>query len=135
MKPHKIPSPIVFNIYTADLTDWVKYSKLFNYADDTASGMEGKILELIIKKLEEDADLILSFMASNGLVANPKKSVFMILNQKGTTEQSQMETIRVGDTRIIQEKNTTLLGMKLQDDLGWKEHFHGKNGLISQLNK
>ena len=25
--------------------------------------------------------------------------------------------------------------MKLQDDLGWKEHFYGKNGLISSLNK
>ena len=35
----------------------------------------------------------------------------------------------------MQEKNTTLLGMKLQDDLGWKEHFLGKNGLIAQLNK
>ena len=70
----QIISPIVFNIYTADLTDWVKYSKLFNYADDTTSCMEGRNLELIIKKLEEDADLILSFMASNGLVANPKKT-------------------------------------------------------------
>ena len=25
--------------------------------------------------------------------------------------------------------------MKLQDDLGWNEHFNGKNGLISSLNK
>ena len=61
--------------------------------------------------------------------------MFKILNQKGTTTETPLATIRVGDTTISQERNTTLLGMKIQDDLGWKEHFSGKNGLISSLNK
>ena len=33
-----------------------------------------------MKNLSEDATGILNFMASNGLVANPSKTVFMILN-------------------------------------------------------
>ena len=32
--------------------------------------------------LEEDANGVLTFMASNGLVANPKKTAFMILSHK-----------------------------------------------------
>ena len=48
----------MFTIYTADLTDWVKNSILFNYADDTSYSMAGRIQELVIKKLEEDADRI-----------------------------------------------------------------------------
>ena len=51
------------------------------------------------------------------------------------TNEAPPATIRVGDTTITQEHSTTLLGMKIQDDLGWSEHFHGKNGLIPSLNK
>ena len=32
-----ILSPIVFTIYGADLEDWVKHSKVVNYADDTTT--------------------------------------------------------------------------------------------------
>ena len=39
-----------------------------------------------MEKLEEDAKNILEFMASNGLLANPSKKVFMMLNNKKTTE-------------------------------------------------
>jgi hypothetical protein len=40
------------------------------------------VLQVVIKQLEEDAKRILEFMASNGLVANPSKTVFMMLNRK-----------------------------------------------------
>jgi hypothetical protein len=35
-----------------------------------------------VEKLEEDSKTILQFMASNGLVANEFKTVFMIINSK-----------------------------------------------------
>jgi hypothetical protein len=38
--------------------------------------------QVVIKQLEEDAKSILEFIASNGLVANPSKTVFMMLNSK-----------------------------------------------------
>ena len=33
------------------------------------------------------------------------------------------------------EHSYKLLGMMISDKLDWKEHFYGKNGLISSLNK
>ena len=42
--------------------------------------------------------------------------------------------IRVGNSEIEQEKTTKLLGMNIQDNLGWKEHFTGKNGLLACRN-
>ena len=69
-----ILSPIIFTIYCADLEEWVKYSTMLNYADDTSSSCSGKTTEEVIEKLEEDARNILAFMASNGLVANPDKT-------------------------------------------------------------
>ena len=47
-----------------------------------------------MKKLESDAEKVLSFMASNGLVANPKKTSFVILNQKGRKDELiQLESV------------------------------------------
>ena len=56
--------------------------------------------------LDEDTDKILSYMATNGLVANPKKSVFMLLNQKGMTTDTPMATIRVGEAIESFTRNT-----------------------------
>ena len=54
--------------------------RAFTYADDTSSSVSGKDLDEIIKKMEIDAVIVLKFMASNGLVANPKKTTLLYLN-------------------------------------------------------
>ena len=77
-----ILSPIIFAMYGADLEEWLKHSKTFNYADDTSTSTKGKKIEEVIEKLSKDATRVLQFMASNGLVANPSKTVFMVLNQR-----------------------------------------------------
>ena len=69
-------SPIVFTVYTADLEKWVNKSCVFNYADDTSSSYAHRQLELVIRILQQDADAILKYMASNGLVANQKITGF-----------------------------------------------------------
>jgi hypothetical protein len=108
---------------------------VFNYADDTSSTYAHKTLEPVLNSLQDDADAILKFMASNGLVANQKKTVFMLLNYKNQTPLSDPVSIRVGSSIIKQEKSTKLLGMTIEENQCWKEHFFGKNGLISSLNK
>ena len=70
-----ILSPIIFVLYVSDLEDWLEFSKAFTYADDTSSSVSGKDLTEIIRKMEIDAVNVLKFMASNGLVANPKKTL------------------------------------------------------------
>ena len=127
-------SPIIFTVYTADLELWVKKSRITNYADDTTSDTAHKELEMVLKFLKEDAAAILAFMASNGLVANTNKTVFMLLNHRSKDESEPVSVI-VGENEVTQEHSTKLLGMQISDKLTWKEHFHGKNGLISSLNK
>ena len=61
------------------ISDWLRHSLALTYADDTSTSVKGKTIEEVLQKLEEDAGLILKFMASNGLVANPKKTTFMVL--------------------------------------------------------
>ena len=110
---------------------WVKYSSLFGYADDTCSCIKGLCILRILSMLEEDALNILQFMASNGLVANPKKTAFMLLNCKGDTKFS----VKIGESVIEQVSSTKVLGMTIDDNQKWKNHVTGKGGLSTSLNQ
>jgi len=87
-----------------------------------------------MKKLREDATNILEFMASNVLVANPAKTVFMMRNNKKTENEGNRK-ITVGDHQIQESKSTKLLGVIIDNDQKWKSHFCGKGGLLSALNQ
>jgi hypothetical protein len=69
-------SPLIFVLFVSDLQDWLIHSTAPTYADDTTTGTSGYDLVETIAKLEEDANKVLSYMASNGLVANAKKQLF-----------------------------------------------------------
>ena len=95
-----------------------------------------KDLKEIIENLKHDANNILSFMASNGLVANAGKTVFMILNlTKKECESELTKELTIDGATIPRSEATKLLGIKIDDKHNWKEHFSGTNGLISALNK
>jgi hypothetical protein len=89
-----ILSPLIFVLYVSDLSDWLEFSKVFTYADDTSSSISGKNLQDIIRKMESDAVNVLKFMASNGLVANPKKTTLLFLNN-GKIEELDLK-IKIG---------------------------------------
>ena len=93
--------------------------------------MTGKTIEEVISKLEEDAELVLRFMASNGLVANPTKTTFMVLNHKG----NEKTEVRVGNSIIQQEQSSKLLGIKIEDTQKWDEQIKGKGGVVNALNQ
>ena len=125
-----ILSPIIFTLYGADLEDWLKNSKAFNYADDTSTSSKANTMEEMKEKLEVDAVEVLRFMASNGLVANPQKTVFMILNNKS----GERQTIEVGNDKIEESEHTKLLGMEIQENQKWSVHFKKlKNALNHRL--
>ena len=121
----------MFTIFGADLEEWTKKSTIFSYVDDTSSSCSGKSEQEVKEKLEEDAEEILKYMASNGLVANPTKTTLLMMNQN-TEERIK---IKVGEANIEQEKVAKLLGVVLDDELSWREQIHGKGGVISSLNQ
>ena len=126
----------IFTLFTADLEYWCKYSKIYVYADDTTSSCKGKNIEEIIRNLKHDANAILSYMASNGLVANAIKTVFMILNMTKTECESELaKEVLIDGARVERSKATKLLGVTIDDKHNWKEHFSSTNGLVNALNR
>ena len=81
----------------------------------------------IIDNLKQDAEAILNYMASNGLVANAKKTIFMILNlTKRECELGITKSMQVGGEIVPRSTNTKLLGLKncpvTCEPLGYNDH-------------
>ena len=73
--------------------------------------VQEKNLEEIISNLKHDANQILIFMAANGLVANAKKTVFMLLNlSKSEAEKEITKEILIVDCKVTRSNSTKLLG-------------------------
>ena len=72
-------------------------------------------------------------MASNGLVANPQKTSFILLNQK--VRKDEIITITIGNEIDKQEKTVKLLGINEDCNQGWKTPIHGPGGIILSLNR
>ena len=128
-----ILSPIVFTLYTSDMELWLKKSNLTNFADDTETDFSSKEKSEIKVSLEEDANYVLDFMASNGLVANQLKTEFLVLNEKNK-EDGILHQIKVGGTQIERTDSTKLLGINIDDAQDWSNHYKSlKNALNQRL--
>ncbi len=101
-----------FGIFGADVQLWLKHSSALTYAKITSSGVRGKTIEEVKFKLKEDAEQVLRFTASNGLVANPTKTTLMILNHKAQV----LVEIKVGKAKIIQEICSKLIGVYINEN-------------------
>ena len=118
----------------ADIQLWLKFSRVTSYADDTSISVSHRILAKIIAMLEKDAQSILEYMASNGLVANTSKTAFMILNLKKEQNRENI-TIKIGSTEVKAEQQAKLLGVTLNNNnQKWSSQIKGVGGMISSLN-
>ena len=115
---------------SAPLKDCLEYSKAFTYADDTSSRVSGKDLDEIMRRIEAD---VLKFMASNGLVANPKKTTMLFLNVGKYITQNIK--IKIGKDEITQVNHAKLLGITFDDNQRWNSQILGKGGILSALNQ
>ena len=71
------------------------------------------------------------FMASNRLVENPNKTTLLIMNNK---EEEEVK-VKVGNLLITQDRTSKLLGINIDDDMGWKSHVYRKGALLPSLNQ
>ena len=108
---------------------WLKDSKLFNFADDTTTDTKGKDVDVVRRGLEENARNVLSFMASNSLIANQAKTEFLMLNLRNGNDLTE---IRVGDSLVKRSYSTKLLGIKLEETQEWHEHLKTLKSSLNQ---
>ena len=83
--------------------------------------------------MERDALQVMKFMASNGLIANPKKTALLILNHKFIIGEEI--TVKIGNEDIKQVPCAKLLGITFEGNQKWHEHIFGTGGVIASLSQ
>ena len=87
----------------------------------------------MITHLEEDAENVLSYMASNGLIANASKTSFVNLKKKD--KRDGLITVKIGNEIVTQVESANLLGVTFNEKQDWKNQIHGPKGILLDLNR
>lgn len=121
-----ILGPILFILYSADITNCIKHCKYHIYADDIQLYIDflpGN-LDAALLNLNKDLDMIVKWATNNCLLLNPKKTKFMVLGSKRQLSllPQTIDLTLMGEKveRVYMARN---LGLKVDAGLRFEEHI------------
>jgi hypothetical protein len=76
----------------------------------------------VLDKLKNEAKKTFTFYASNSLVANPGKTVLMIIHPKGKNADTKREIV-LEDQIVVESPCERILGVSMKNDLTWTSHI------------
>ncbi|CAH2108077.1 unnamed protein product [Euphydryas editha] len=121
-----ILGPILFSIYSADVTKCVQNCKFHIYADDIQIYLSFKPHDInqSLSKINDDLDRIFSWSQSNALVLNATKTKYIVL---GTRKQVQLVRMRdpaifINGTRLECVSEVRNLGLILDEHMRFEKH-------------
>ena len=107
---------ILFNIYIDDLFFSAEF-QIANFADDCSPFDFGATTEDVIKKLEEQSELLIEWYRCNYLKPNPDKW-HLILSKKGSSD-----FINIDGQKIFNSENEKVLGIYFDNKLNFEHHI------------
>ena len=124
--------PVLFYLFINDLFYFIQKANVHNYADDNTLSSFSNSIPNLIKILEHETSISITWLTNNSMIANPENFHFIILT-KNKTENSAIE-IRINDKVIKSERNVKLLGVKIDNKLNFNLHAIYVKKAAAQLN-
>ena len=109
--------PLLFNIYLNDLFFELDDS-VCNFADDTTSFVCDIHLEIVLCKLENNANNAIQWFKNNHMKMNPDKCKLIIAGHKWEHVWANIE-----DTKIWENDSVQLLGVTIDNKLRFDDHL------------
>ena len=114
--------PILFNLFINDLFYFIKTCNVHNYADDTTLSTFSNSVPRLIKLLEKETDVTLTWLKNNNMIANTKKFHSIILS-RGRNNENVGLTVKIGGKTIETEPKVKLLGITIDNNLNFDLHI------------
>lgn len=122
-----ILGPILFILYSADITKSIKESKHHLYADDLQlyKSFKPRDTETATFRLNQDLDRIAEWSENNGLTLNPSKTKYLVIGTKSVLNQihSNNPKLEIRGEIIEEVTEARNLGILMDSKLRFEKHM------------
>ena len=117
--------PLLFTIFTNDLTRHLVHTKCILFADDTTIYMCHKNPTYLKWCIEDDLSMLSDWFKANLLTLNVEKSVCMMFKPRSFKGSNKFAgfNISLGNAVLPSVDSTKFLGVWLDSKLNWSEHL------------
>ena len=110
--PHgSILDSILFNIFPNNLLEVLKYSDIYNFADDNIISVASKNRDTLLKTLKNEFELAMNWFRDINMIMNPDKLQLMPL--KKSPKKVIQEKLQINNNEIESGNSVTLLGITI----------------------
>ena len=117
-----ILGPLLFIMYINDLPAIAKHCSIQLYADDTLLYFGSKCVDTIETKLSEDLEQMISWLSSNYLFLNYKKSKIMLIGTNQRLSSTASFAIKANDKVLERVYSFKYFRVVLDPCLSWNDH-------------
>ena len=123
--------PLLFVIYLNDFENCLKFSKANIYADDTNVTIASEDIEKLVFEAQQELLNLSEWMRINKLSPNPAKTEYMnIGHSRKVNTLNISNALMLNDSAIKRVTKTKSLGVTVDENLKWGEHFNTVKGKI-----
>ena len=114
--PHgSILGSILFNIFPNNLLEVLKYSDIYNFADDNIISVASKNKDTLLKTLKNEFESAMNWFRDINMIMNPDKLQLMPL--KKSPKKVIQEKLQINNNEIESGNSVTLLGITIYSRL------------------
>ena len=115
--------PLLFLVYINDLNQALKFCKVHHFADDTNLIHFSKSVNRLNKYVNLDLKNLTYWLNANRISLNVKKTELVIFKRQMKKLDSPIK-IKLSCKRLYPSKSVKYLGIKIDENLNWKQHIH-----------
>ena len=115
--------PLLFLVYINDLNQALKFCKVHHFADDTNLIHFSKSVNRLNKYVNLDLKNLTYWLNASRISLDVKKTELVIFKHQKKKLDSPIK-IKLSRKRLYPSKSVKYLGIKIDENLNWKQHIH-----------
>ena len=121
--------PLLFLLYVNDMANCSDILHFSQFADDSTVTHSHKNLKYVIEIMEREVEKVLTWLSTNRLLINLKKTHLMVFTNK---QRPQEISLKVKDNIITETSESKFLGVIVDNKLSWASHIKYISNKISK---